>query len=265
MGTLEQQILQTNPVLEAFGNAQTVRNNNSSRFGKFIRIEFSPSGQIAGANIERYLLEKSRVTHQSSKERNYHIFYQLMKGASAELKQQLLLDGSLNDYAYVKKSNKNVEGIDDAHEFRVIQDGLKIVGFKDEDKMNLFRVIAAIMHLGNITVVADRDDQAQITDFSAPEKVCHLLGVPVKDFVQGLVKPLVKAGREWVVSSRTPDQVHYSLDALAKAMYERMFTKLVEQINTTLDTPKSKSNFIGVLDIAGFEIFEVSFLFLFFL
>ena len=125
-GTLEERIIQANPILESFGNAQTVRNNNSSRFGKFIRLEFNSSGSIAGANIERYLLEKSRVTHQTPKERNYHIFYQFLKGASAETKSKLLIDGGLTDYAYTKGSNKNIEGVDDAADFKVLQVNLII-------------------------------------------------------------------------------------------------------------------------------------------
>ena len=120
LGQLEQQILQANPILEAFGNAQTIRNNNSSRFGKFIRIEFNSRGQIAGANIERYLLEKSRVTSQTPNERNYHIFYQLMKGAPSEIKAYLLLDGTLDDYRYTKISRKDIDGVDDAVEFNAL-------------------------------------------------------------------------------------------------------------------------------------------------
>ena len=114
-----------------------------------------------------------------------------------------------------------------------------------------------ILHLGNIAVIPDKEDFAQIQDFSVPEKICHLLGISVKDFVQALIKPQVKAGREWVQQARSVEQVNYSLESLAKAMYERMFGKLIDRINIALDTPKSKSNFIGVLDIAGFEIFEV--------
>lgn len=139
LGTLEQQILQANPVLEAFGNAQTIRNNNSSRFGKFIRIEFGASGQIAGANIERYLLEKSRVTHQSSKERNYHIFYQLLKGGSAEIKQALLLDGTAADYRFTKNSNKNIDGVDDAADFKSICESLVVMNLGASDQLELFR------------------------------------------------------------------------------------------------------------------------------
>ncbi|KAJ3079600.1 Myosin-9, partial [Quaeritorhiza haematococci] len=260
LGTLEQQILQANPILEAFGNAQTVRNNNSSRFGKFIRIEFNPSGQISGANIERYLLEKSRVTHQTSKERNYHIFYQLMKGAGPDVKKPLLLEGTLNDYVFTKDSNKDIEGVDDAIDFKTLREEMDIMQFTSEEQVDFFRVVAAVMHLGNIEVTADREDQAQMTDKGrqVAERVCHVLGIPVADFQKSLLKPKIKAGKDWVTQARNCEQVSYSVEALARALYERMFGKLVDRINQAIYTPSSKTTFIGVLDIAGFEIFEVN-------
>ncbi|KAL7754345.1 class II myosin [Sorochytrium milnesiophthora] len=256
--TLEQQILQANPILESFGNAQTIRNNNSSRFGKFIRIEFNKSGLITGANIEKYLLEKSRVTHQTAKERNYHIFYQLLKGASKELKATLLLENTLNDYTFTKASNKNIDGVDDVADFKALKESMVITGIEDAEQLDYFRVIAAVLLLGNIHCTKDREDQAQIPDTSACEKVCHVLSLPVAEFVKGLVKPRVKAGREWVTQSRTVEQVAYSLEALARALYERMFSRLVERLNAALDRPSERSTFIGVLDIAGFEIFDVN-------
>ncbi|RKO91391.1 myosin head, motor domain-containing protein, partial [Blyttiomyces helicus] len=258
LGTLEQQILQANPILESYGNAQTIRNNNSSRFGKFIRIEFTPSGNISGANIDWYLLEKSRVTHQTAKERNYHIFYQLMKGGSQELKESLLLDGSLNDYRFTKASNKNIDGVDDAGDFKSLKDALDIMGFSADDQKDLHRAVAAILHLGNITVKPDREDQAQLTDAAnaIAEKVCHVLGIPVAEFTKSLLKPKIKAGRDWVTQARNCEQVLYSIEALARSMYERMFGKLVERINAAIYSQSSKATFIGVLDIAGFEIFE---------
>ncbi|KAJ3371657.1 hypothetical protein GGF31_002636 [Allomyces arbusculus] len=259
MGTLEQQILQANPILESFGNAQTIRNNNSSRFGKFVRIEFSASGQIAGANIERYLLEKSRVTHQTAKERSYHIFYQLVKGASPDLKKQLLLDAGLNDYNFIKSSNKNIEGVDDVADFAQLQEAMSIMGFSKDEQVDLFRAVAAVLLLGNITTTGDRENQAQLTDPLPVEKVCHVLGVPVPDFTKGLLKPRIKAGRDWVTQARSPDQVANSLEALARSLYERMFGRLVDRINAALDQPTAaRSKFIGVLDIAGFEIFDVN-------
>ncbi|KAF9966262.1 hypothetical protein BGZ70_002847 [Mortierella alpina] len=259
IGKLESQILQANPILESFGNAQTIRNNNSSRFGKFIRIEFTSTGQIAGGNIERYLFEKSRVTYQTAQERNYHIFYQLMAGAPADVKKSLLLDGGLQDYSYVKNSNHVISGVDDGEDFRLLLESMDVMGFTKQEQQNLFRVIAAILHLGNITVTQDRSDQAQLRDTSVAEKVCHVLGIPLSDFVKGLLKPKVKAGREWVVQARTDQQVLYSIEALSTALYERMFDSIISRINQAIDTPGKKfTTFIGVLDIAGFEIFEVN-------
>jgi len=257
-GNLEDQILRANPILESFGNAQTVRNNNSSRFGKFIRIEFNANGQIGGPNIKKYLFEKSRVTHQTSKERNYHVFYQLLKGASEDIKKSLLLDKTLNDYEFVKNSNKNIDDVDDAAEFKDLRESMRVMGIDDEKQLNFFGVVAAVLHLGNIKPVNDRQDQAQLPDTSAAEKVCHLLGIDVDEFVRGLLKPKIKAGRDWVTQAKNQEQVTYSIEALARVLYERMFQQLVDTINLTLDKDFSKTTFIGVLDIAGFEIFEVN-------
>lgn len=120
LGLLERQILQANPILEAFGNAQTQRNNNSSRFGKFVRIGFAPDGSIAGANIDWYLLEKSRVVFRSEAERSFHVFYQLLVGAPKELKDTLLLGGAIEDYEYLNKSRREVDGVDDREEWGLL-------------------------------------------------------------------------------------------------------------------------------------------------
>ncbi|KAI9223621.1 P-loop containing nucleoside triphosphate hydrolase protein [Blastocladiella britannica] len=259
MGRLEQQILQANPILESFGNAQTIRNNNSSRFGKFVRIEFNAAGAISGANIERYLLEKSRVTHQTSKERNYHIFYQLLKGGSEELKKQLLIDGSnLNAYQFIKASNKNIDGVDDGADFKSLQESMSVMGFSTEEQTDMFRSIAAILLMGNLTSVPDREGMATVTDALPYEKVCHVLGIPVEQFIKALTKPKILAGRDWVTQSKTPEQLASNVEALARATYERMFGKLVDRINSALDQPSARTTFIGVLDIAGFEIFETN-------
>ncbi|CAO3654116.1 unnamed protein product [Mucor fragilis] len=253
---LQNQILQANPVLESFGNAQTIRNNNSSRFGKFIRIEFNNRAQICGANIEWYLLEKSRVHQQTSKERNYHIFYQLLE-ADEEVKKQLLLDGDVNSYNFIKHSNKRIEGVDDAEEYQSLSKSLDIMGLDDKEKLDLFRIVASILHLGNISVT-DYRDRADIKDFAAVERLCHLLGISAEEFKKSLLSPRIKAGRDWVTQAKSPAQVVASIDALAKTLYERNFAYLVERINKAIDGYKSKDKlgFIGVLDIAGFEIFE---------
>lgn len=253
--TLEQQIVRANPILEAFGNAQTVRNNNSSRFGKFVRIEFS-NGVICGGNIERYLLEKGRVTHRNIQERSFHVFYQFLSGAPTEMKQALGVTGSAADYNYTKISNAHVEGVDDKAEFAQLSESMSVLGFTPEEQTSYFRIIASILLLGNLSFEEDAQGQARLTDHSAVEKVCACLGVPVEEFVTGLLNPVFKAGRdELVAQARDVAQVAYSVEALSRALYDRMFTRLVERINRTIDRTGPKGNFIGVLDIAGFEIF----------
>ncbi|CAO3660687.1 unnamed protein product [Umbelopsis vinacea] len=256
---LEQQILQANPILEAFGNAQTIRNNNSSRFGKFIRIEFNMQGQIAGANIEWYLFEKSRVHQQSPRERNYHIFYQLMHADKATRAKLLLEENDVGKYNYIKQSNRIIDGVDDAQEYAKLKNSMDIMGFDQKEQLDFLRVVAAVLHIGNISVLADRD-RADIRDFAVVERVCHLLGVPAQEFRKCLLTPRIKAGRDWVNLARTQAQVLSSLEALAKALYERSFSSLVGRINKAIDRNLSgdKLGFIGVLDIAGFEIFEVN-------
>ncbi|CCM01260.1 uncharacterized protein FIBRA_03309 [Fibroporia radiculosa] len=257
LGLLERQILQANPILEAFGNAQTQRNNNSSRFGKFIRISFAPDGSIAGANIDWYLLEKSRVVVRSEAERNFHVFYQLMEGGSS-LKEPLLLDGGIENYEYLNKSRREVDGIDDKEEWGLLKSALDIVGFTPAEQFDLFRVVAAILHIGNIAIAATRSDDAVIPDPSQVERVCHLLGLQLPEFTRAVLRPRVLAGREWVTQARTQQQALDELSALCKTLYEKSFGMLVDRINRALDRPSSKSTFIGVLDIAGFEIFDVN-------
>ncbi|KAF8858812.1 hypothetical protein BDZ45DRAFT_784681 [Acephala macrosclerotiorum] len=261
---LSQQILRANPILEAFGNAQTVRNNNSSRFGKFIRIEFSRTGAIAGAFIDWYLLEKSRVVRLNAHERNYHVFYQLLKGADRKIKQDFLLDDlDVEDFAYTRDGHDTIVGVSDRDEWNSLIEAFAIMGFSDKEQVSILRTIAAVLHLGNITVVKESRaaDQARLaTDARAhAEKVCKLLGMPLEPFLQGLLHPRVKAGREWVEKVQTPEQVRLAVDALAKGIYERGFGDLVNRVNRQLDRTgmgMDDSHFIGVLDIAGFEIFE---------
>ncbi|KDE02890.1 hypothetical protein MVLG_06575 [Microbotryum lychnidis-dioicae p1A1 Lamole] len=255
LGQLERQILEANPILEAFGNAQTVKNNNSSRFGKFVRIFFNSIGAIAGANIDWYLLEKSRVTSRCDKERSFHIFFQLLRGADSGLRQQLLLTGQSKDYVYLAGGRQDVDGMDDKQEWRLLRKALETVGFSDDEQLRLFRIIAAILHLGNIQIGGT--DQAHLVDRTQLEKVCFLLGLDETPFMNALVRPKVKAGREWVVQARSAKQVVDEIAALSKALYEKNFGAMVEKINAALGRPSTKT-FIGVLDIAGFEIFETN-------
>lgn len=262
LSNLSQQILRANPILEAFGNAQTVRNNNSSRFGKFIRIEFSRSGQICGAWIDWYLLEKSRVVKPNSNERNYHIFYQLLQGADRRTREQLLLQNlEIEDFAYTREGNDTIVGVSDKDEWNSLLEAFHVMNFSEDEQMCILRTIAAVLHLGNVTVAKEsvRADQAALgpDGYASVEKACQLLGIPAEPFVDGLLHPRVKAGREWVKKVQTPEQVRLALDALAKGIYERGFGDLVTRINNQLGRSMTDDNyFIGVLDIAGFEIFD---------
>lgn len=262
LSNLSQQILRANPILEAFGNAQTVRNNNSSRFGKFIRIEFSRSGQICGAWIDWYLLEKSRVVKPNSNERNYHVFYQLLQGADRRTREQLLLQNlQIEDFAYTRDGNDSIVGVSDKDEWNSLIEAFHVMNFSDDDQMCILRTIAAVLHLGNVTVAKEsvRADQAALgpDGYASVEKACKLLGIHAEPFIEGLLHPRVKAGREWVKKVQTPEQVRLALDALSKGIYERGFGDLVTRINNQLGRSMADDNyFIGVLDIAGFEIFD---------
>ncbi|KAK2748895.1 hypothetical protein FQN57_007178 [Myotisia sp. PD_48] len=266
LSNLSQQILRANPILEAFGNAQTVRNNNSSRFGKFIRIEFSRSGQISGAFIDWYLLEKSRVVKLNPQERNYHIFYQLLRGASKEIRNQLLLfDLGLEDFAYTRDGNDAIAGVSDIDEWNSLVEAFDTMNFTGSNQMSILRTVAAVLHLGNITVKKEslRADQATLSadSLDSVKYACQLLGISVEPFIKGLLHPRVKAGREWVEKVQTPEQVRLAIDALAKGIFERGFGDLVNRINDQLDRSgigNDDNHFIGVLDIAGFEIFETN-------
>merc|ERR1719312_1516293 len=166
-GELEQQLLKANPILEAFGNAKTVKNDNSSRFGKFVRINFDASGYIAGANIETYLLEKARIIRQAPDERTFHIFYQLLLGASKEFKSQLLLDDAKN-YTFMTQGGLRVPGIDDIEEFAATQNAMKVMGITDEDMISIWRVISASLLFGNMEFKQERNtDQATLPDNTA--------------------------------------------------------------------------------------------------
>ena len=266
LSNLSEQILRANPILEAFGNAQTLRNHNSSRFGKFIRIEFSRSGQIAGAFIDWYLLEKSRVVRLSSQERNYHIFYQLLSGADKAMRKKFLLDDmEVEHFEYTRRGNDTISGVSDVEEWNALLEAFAIMSINEEEQHSILSTIAAILHLGNISVVKEslRADQAALHPDAEDhvKRACHLFGIDPAAFAKALLHPRVKAGTEWVEKVQTPEQARLSIDALAKGIYERGFGDLVTRINRQLDRNSSGSysegsSFIGVLDIAGFEIFE---------
>ncbi|XP_065508060.1 myosin-9 [Caloenas nicobarica] len=258
-GELERQLLQANPILEAFGNAKTVKNDNSSRFGKFIRINFDVNGYIVGANIETYLLEKSRAIRQAKEERTFHIFYYLLSGAGEHLKTDLLLE-PYNKYRFLSNGHITIPGQQDKDMFLETMEAMKIMGIPDEEQIGLLKVISGVLQLGNIVFKKERNtDQASMPDNTAAQKVSHLLGINVTDFTRGILTPRIKVGRDYVQKAQTKEQADFAIEALAKATYERMFRWLVMRINKALDkTKRQGASFIGILDIAGFEIFELN-------
>ncbi|KAJ8251676.1 hypothetical protein GJAV_G00223910 [Gymnothorax javanicus] len=258
-GELEKQLLQANPILEAFGNAKTVKNDNSSRFGKFIRINFDVNGYIVGANIETYLLEKSRAIRQARDERAFHIFYYLLTGAGDKMRSDLCLE-PYGNYRFLSNGNVTIPGQQDKDMFVDTVEAFRIMGIPEDEQMGLLRVVSAVLQLGNMSFKKERhSDQASLPDDTAAQKVCHLMGMNVTDFTRAILSPKIKVGRDTVQKAQTQEQAEFAVEALAKATYERMFRWLVMRINKALDkTKRQGASFIGILDIAGFEIFELN-------
>ncbi len=200
----------------------------------------------------------------NSGERNYHVFYQMLRGADHRLKEELLISGfGVEDFVYTRDGNDVIAGISDNVEWHALLEAFHVMGFSEKEQTSILRTIAAVLLLGNVTVMKEsqRADQASLTAgaYGQAQKACRLLGIDSEQFIQGLLHPKVKAGREWVEKVQTPEQVRSSLDALSKGIYERAFGDLVSRINRQLDRTGmglEDSSFIGVLDIAGFEIFE---------
>ncbi|KAG9343692.1 hypothetical protein JZ751_013070 [Albula glossodonta] len=258
-GTLEDQIIQANPLLEAFGNAKTVRNDNSSRFGKFIRIHFGTKGKLASADIETYLLEKSRVTFQLPAERSYHIFYQILSNKKPELIEMTLLNTNPYDYPFISQGEITVLSIDDTEELMATDSAIDILGFNAEEKIGIYKLTGAVMHHGNMRFKQkQREEQAEPDGTEVADKVAYLMGLNSADLLKALCYPRVKVGNEFVTKGQTVQQVYNSMGALSKAVYEKLFLWMVTRINQQLDTKLPRQHFIGVLDIAGFEIFEMN-------
>uniref|UniRef100_A0AAR2L9B4 Myosin motor domain-containing protein n=1 Tax=Pygocentrus nattereri TaxID=42514 RepID=A0AAR2L9B4_PYGNA len=256
-GSLEDQIIAANPLLEAYGNAKTVRNDNSSRFGKFIRIHFGSTGKLASADIETYLLEKSRVTFQLAAERSYHIFYQVTTGHKPELLEALLITTNPYDYPMISHGEITVKSINDVEEFIATDIAIDILGFTAEEKMSIYKLTGAVMHHGNMKFKQkQREEQAEPDGTEVADKIAYLMGLNSADMLKALCYPRVKVGNEYVTKGQTVAQVNNSVMALSKSVYEKMFLWMVLRINEMLDTKQPRQFFIGVLDIAGFEIFD---------
>merc|ERR1719244_392136 len=256
--SLEDQIVATNPILESYGNAKTSRNDNSSRFGKFIRIHFTSSGKLCGCDIESYLLEKSRITQQQEVERSYHIFYQLLQPFVPNMKADLLLSDDIYDYSYVSQGKVTVASIDDNEELEMTDSAFDIIGFTHEEKWDCYKITAAVMSCGEVKFVQKgRDDQAEPGDMAYPTKVATLFGCDVHEMLKGFCKPKIKVGTEWVSKGQTCEQATNGVGGIARACFDRIFKWLIIKCNDTLiDKTMKKANFCAVLDIAGFEIFE---------
>merc|ERR1711962_339810 len=256
--SLEDQIVATNPILESYGNAKTSRNDNSSRFGKFIRIHFGPTGKLSGCDIQSYLLEKSRITQQQEVERSYHIFYQMLQPYMPELKVKCHLTDDIYDYFFVSQGKVTVESINDNEELEYTDNAFDILGFTQEEKWDAYKLTAAVMSLGEVHFKQKgRDDQAEPDDLEFPKKVAELFGVPCDDFMKAFCKPKIKVGTEWVTKGQSVEQATNGVGAIARSTYNRLFIWLIEMCNKTLlDPTMKKANFCAVLDIAGFEIFE---------
>ena len=256
--SLEDQIVATNPILESYGNAKTSRNDNSSRFGKFIRIHFNASGKLAGCDIESYLLEKSRITQQQEVERSYHMFYQLLMPAVPDMKAKCLVTDDIYDYSYVSQGKTSVPSIDDNEELEFTHDAFRVIGFTEAETWDCYKLTAGVMSSGEIKFKQKgRDDQAEMDDLTFPKKVAELFGVNIEEMMKSFCKPKIKVGTEWVVKGQTCDQATNAVGGIARSVYNRIFNWLIIKCNETLiDKSMKKVNFCAVLDIAGFEIFE---------
>lgn len=251
-------ILESNPLLEAFGNAKTVRNNNSSRFGKYVEIQFSRGGEPDGGKISNFLLEKSRVVSQNLEERNFHIFYQLCAGSDQNMRDQFGIQKP-DYYAFLNQSGSyTVEGVDDAKEFRDTMHAMQVIGLDDQTRSDVLTVVAGILHLGNINFV-EQGNYAAIADPGFLDFPAYLLGITTHLLQQKITSRNMDS--KWGNKSETievtlnVEQAEFTRDALAKALYSRVFDYLVECINKAMKKDIEEMN-IGILDIYGFEIFE---------
>eukprot|EP00571_Detonula_confervacea_P013879 CAMPEP_0172301032 /NCGR_PEP_ID=MMETSP1058-20130122/3005_1 /TAXON_ID=83371 /ORGANISM="Detonula confervacea, Strain CCMP 353" /LENGTH=2063 /DNA_ID=CAMNT_0013011021 /DNA_START=194 /DNA_END=6385 /DNA_ORIENTATION=+ len=274
---IEQQVLQSNPILEAFGNARTLRNDNSSRFGKYIDIRFTSTGKLSGAKIETYLLEKVRLIHPSAGERNYHVFYQFMEAASQRERREFGLDGlGLGDFKLLNGTGTvgRRDGVVDGEMHDEMLDAMVTIGFNPETISSLLRLITAILHTGNITFTATHQsnehgmsDACSMDETHSSVTAARLLGVPLDDLAYALTYRAIRAGNEVVHSPLDKIQSEKACEGLMKATYGAVFDFIVSKVNESISNQHSSTNTqdndaanasIGVLDIFGFETFEVN-------
>ncbi|XP_075271977.1 unconventional myosin-VIIa isoform X3 [Opisthocomus hoazin] len=263
---IEQQVLEANPILEAFGNAKTIRNDNSSRFGKYIDIHFNKRGAIEGAKIEQYLLEKSRVCRQAQDERNYHVFYCMLRGMTMEQKKKLGL-GKAKDYNYLAMGNcTTCDGRDDSKEYANIRSAMKVLMFTDTENWEISKLLAAILHMGNLQYEArtyDNLDACEVVQSASLITAASLLEVDPQDVMNCLTSRTIITRGETVSTPLSMEQALDVRDAFVKGIYGWLFVWIVEKINAAIYRPpsqelKSVRRSIGLLDIFGFENFTVN-------
>uniref|UniRef100_A0A8C4NS39 Myosin VAa n=1 Tax=Dicentrarchus labrax TaxID=13489 RepID=A0A8C4NS39_DICLA len=256
---VEEKVLASNPIMEAIGNAKTTRNDNSSRFGKYIEIGFDTRFRIIGANMRTYLLEKSRVVFQADEERNYHIFYQLCASSHLPEFKNLKLSNA-NDFLYTRQGRSPViGGVDDTKELSTTRNAFTLLGINESYQMGLFQVLAAILHLGNVEI-KDRDSDSSVIPPNNRHLTafCELVGVTYQDMSQWLCHRKLKTATETYVKPLPRLQATNARDALSKHIYAKLFNWIVEHVNKALITNVKQHSFIGVLDIYGFETFEIN-------
>lgn len=256
---VERQIMATNPITEAFGNAKTTRNDNSSRFGKYLEILFDKQTSIIGARVRTYLLERSRLVFQPSNERNYHIFYQMLAGMLADQKSALGLT-SAQDFKYTNQGGSlDIPGVDDKQDFALTNESLGLIGIDSEKQADIYKILAALLHIGNIDITATRNDAHLSQDEPNLMKACELLQIDAYNFSKWCVKKQITTRSEKIVSNLNHKQALVARDSFSKYIYSALFDWLVNFINADLcpsDITAKVNSFIGVLDIYGFEHFE---------
>lgn len=255
-GDISEKLLSTNPLLEAFGNAKTIKNDNSSRFGKFIEINFNSSGYIIGTNIVNYLLETTRTLSQITDERNFHIFYQILSDSATREKYKL---ETVDRYEIVNKSGcTRIDGVDDKKEFLYTIECMKKIGLNENEIDFVLSTVAGLLHLGNVMFVPNEKDLAQLDDqenSDALKLAAHFFKCKASELQKALIKPKLKVMNDLIETHETPERALFNRNSLLKSIYNRLFNWIVTRVNESLASKEQAKSWIGVLDIAGFEIF----------